>query len=73
MTVLDLPLEKQKALAQKEGMTYEAWVEHNKKLFKRMDEFEKNLKIITFKSREEAEKAGYHPTKWQEPLIPFPA
>lgn len=73
MTVLDLPLEKQKALAEREGMTLEAWVEHTKRIFKEMDEFEKNLTEITFKNQEEAEKAGYNLDKWRQPIVPFPA
>ncbi len=73
MTVLDLPLEKQKALAEREGMTLEAWVEHTKRILKQSEEHESRLETITFKNQEEAEKAGYNLDKWRQPIVPFPA
>lgn len=73
MTVLDLPLEKQKALAEREGMTLEAWVEHTKKILKQSEEHLSRLEKITFKNQAEAEKAGYNLDKWRQPIVPFPA
>lgn len=73
MTVLDLPLEKQKALAKEEGMTFDAWVEHTKRVLKDSEDHLSRLKTVTFSNQEEAEKAGYNLDKWQQPIVPFPA
>lgn len=73
MTVLDLPLEKQKAIAQRRGVAFEVWVEETKRILRESDEHFAKFKTITFSSQEEAEKAGYNLDKWRQPLIPFPA
>lgn len=52
MTVLDLPLEKQKAIAARMGMTHEEWVEDFKLRQKEMDAFEKE--ILEFEREAEA-------------------
>lgn len=39
MTVLDLPIEKQKELAQRSGKTLATWQEETRAMFKEMDEF----------------------------------
>lgn len=68
-SVLDLPIERQKELAAREGLSLDEWIAATKKNFKETDEHLAKLKVITFESREEAEEAGYNFDKWKEPLV----
>lgn len=42
-SVLDLPIEKQKELAELEGMPHDAWVKKTKKILLEMDSFREEL------------------------------
>lgn len=42
-SVLDLPIEKQKRLAEMEGMSFDAWVKETKKEIKEVEAFRKEL------------------------------
>lgn len=52
MNVLDLPMEKQREIAARMGMTHEEWVASTKKDMAEMDVFEKG--IIEFEREAEA-------------------
>ncbi|RDE83052.1 hypothetical protein DPV86_03900 [Haemophilus parahaemolyticus] len=55
-SVLDLPLEEQKKLAEEDGMPFEEWVLHTKKVLKECDEFQEELKNHKPTEEEKAEK-----------------
>lgn len=73
-TVLDFPLDKQKEIAKSEGYgdDFEAWKTATERSLQKMKETSKNLEIVYFETKEEAERAGYTIPRWDdEPINPI--
>lgn len=68
-SALDLPIKRQEELAELAGLDFDEWVKKTKQSLKEWRADLDNMKVITFESREEAEKAGYNFDKWKEPLV----
>lgn len=68
MTMLDLPIERQQQLAERDGYgdNLTAWQELQAQKIKKSDEWSKQNPIRTFNSIEEAEAAGFVVPRWQK-------
>lgn len=70
VSVLDLPLDKQQALAKREGFDdVKVWQEHTRQQLQENKQFSDETEIVRFDTVEEAQKAGYTVPRWHNESI----
>lgn len=70
VSVLDLPLDKQQALAKREGFDdVKVWQEHARQQLQENKQFSDETEIVRFDTIEEAQKAGYTIPRWHNESI----